>query len=97
MHNDTMHHINFKAILIGLLITIGSSTFLVAQDLSVAAAANVRFALEEIERVFEQKTKLAVEVNYSSSGKLSTQITQGAPFDVFISADEEYPLSLQKA
>ena len=68
-----------------------------AQDLSVAAAANVRFALEEIERVFEQKTKLAVEVNYSSSGKLSTQITQGAPFDVFISADEEYPLSLQKA
>lgn len=68
-----------------------------AQDLAVAAAANVRFALEDIEKAFEAKTKLKVEINYSSSGKLSTQITQGAPFDVFVSADEEYPLGLQKA
>lgn len=68
-----------------------------AQDLSVAAAANVRFALEEIEKAFEAKTKLKVEINYSSSGKLSTQIAQGAPFDVFVSADEEYPQALQKA
>lgn len=68
-----------------------------AQDLSVAAAANVRFALEEIEKAFEAKTKLRVEINYSSSGKLSSQITQGAPFDVFVSADEEYPQALQKA
>lgn len=68
-----------------------------AQDLSVAAAANVRFALEEIEKAFEAKTKLRVEINYSSSGKLSTQIIQGAPFDVFVSADEEYPQALQKA
>ena len=68
-----------------------------AQDLSVAAAANVRFALEEIEKVFEKKTKLRININYSSSGKLSTQIIQGAPFDVFVSADEEYPKNLQKA
>lgn len=68
-----------------------------AQDLAVAAAANVRFALEDIEKAFEAKTKLKVEINYSSSGKLSTQITQGAPFDVFVSADEEYPQGLQKA
>lgn len=72
-------------------------TKLTAQDLSIAAAANVRFALEEIEKAFEAKTKLKVEVNYSSSGKLSTQIAQGAPFDVFVSADEEYPQTLQKA
>jgi molybdate transport system substrate-binding protein len=68
-----------------------------AQDLSVAAAANVRFALEACEKVFEKKTNLNIAINYSSSGKLTTQITQGAPFDVFISADEEYPQSLQKA
>ncbi|WP_044233586.1 molybdate ABC transporter substrate-binding protein [Haliscomenobacter hydrossis] len=68
-----------------------------AQDLSVAAAANVRFALEELEKAFEKKTKLSININYSSSGKLSTQIIQGAPFDVFVSADEEYPQSLQKA
>lgn len=72
-------------------------TTLPAQDLSVAAAANVRFALEEIEKAFEAKTKLKVDINYSSSGKLSTQIIQGAPFDVFISADEEFPQALQKA
>lgn len=72
-------------------------TKLTGQDLSIAAAANVRFALEEIEKAFEAKTKLKVEVNYSSSGKLSTQIAQGAPFDVFVSADEEYPQALQKA
>jgi molybdate transport system substrate-binding protein len=70
---------------------------LLAQDLKVAAAANVRFALEEIEKAFEAKTKLWVDINYSSSGKLSTQIIQGAPFDVFVSADEEYPAALQKA
>lgn len=79
-------------LLVGML-----GTTLPAQDLSVAAAANVRFALEEIEKAFEAKTKLKVEINYSSSGKLSTQITQGAPFDVFVSADEEYPQALQKA
>lgn len=73
------------------------SVSLPAQDLSVAAAANVRFALEEIEKAFEAKTKLKVDINYSSSGKLSTQITQGAPFDVFVSADEEYPEALQKS
>jgi len=81
----------------GLLLSCTFSVALQAQDLSVAAAANVRFALEEIEKAFEAKTKLKVEINYSSSGKLSTQITQGAPFDVFVSADEEYPQALQKA
>lgn len=82
----------YSLLLIGVF-----STALSAQDLSVAAAANVRFALEEIEKAFEAKTKLKVDINYSSSGKLSTQITQGAPFDVFVSADEEYPQALQKA
>lgn len=80
-----------------LLLTSVFFSKLTAQDLSVAAAANVRFALEEIEKAFEAKTKLKVDVNYGSSGKLSTQITQGAPFDVFVSADEEYPQTLQKA
>lgn len=79
-----------------LLLNCVFAAALPAQDLSVAAAANVRFALEEIEKAFEAKTKLKVDINYSSSGKLSTQIIQGAPFDVFISADEEFPQALQK-
>lgn len=80
----------------GLLLSCTCSVALQAQDISVAAAANVRFALEEVEKAFEAKTKLKVDINYSSSGKLSTQITQGAPFDVFVSADEEFPQALQK-
>jgi molybdate transport system substrate-binding protein len=65
-------------------------------QLTVAAAANVQFALEELKTEFKQETGSEVQTVYGASGKLVTQIRNGAPFDVFISADTDFPDSLFK-
>lgn len=57
----------------------------------VATAANVQYVMQEIKSEFEKETGKQVEIVVSSSGKLTTQIREGAPFDVFVSADTKYP------
>ncbi|HMO52099.1 MAG TPA: molybdate ABC transporter substrate-binding protein [Kiritimatiellia bacterium] len=60
--------------------------------LTIAAAADLRYALDEIITAYRQHHAGAeVEVIYGSSGKITTQILNGAPFDVFFSADIAYP------
>lgn len=60
--------------------------------LTIAAAADLKFALEEIVARFRQAQAAAqIETIYGSSGKFHTQIRQGAPFDLFFSADIQYP------
>lgn len=54
----------------------------------VAAAANVQGALDEIIAGYTAQTGLAVRVSYGSTGNLLRQIREGAPFDLFLSADE---------
>lgn len=61
----------------------------------VAAASDLKFALDSVVSVFGKDHNCAVEVTYGSSGKLSEQITHGAPFDLFFSADISYPERLQ--
>ncbi|MBX9791335.1 MAG: molybdate ABC transporter substrate-binding protein [Pirellulales bacterium] len=57
----------------------------------IAAAADLRFALEEVAAEFNKtKPDVKVTATYGSSGNLSTQIANGAPFDVFLSADRSY-------
>lgn len=63
-------------------------------SITVAIAANVQFAMEEIKAAFEQQQGIPVDLISASSGKLSTQIRQGAPYHVFVSADTKYPDSL---
>lgn len=70
---------------------------LLAQPLRVAVAANAQFVVEQLKAAFQKKTGTPVELIVSSSGKLTTQIQQGAPYDVFLSADMEYPQTLHKA
>lgn len=63
-----------------------------AQDgpvVEVAAAADTRFALDELAAQFMRRQGVPVQVTYGSSGQLATQIEQGAPFDLFFSADEQ--------
>lgn len=62
-----------------------------AQTVRVAVAANAQFVMEELETVFEKETGIQLETIINSSGKITTQIQQGAPFDVFLSADMHYP------
>ncbi len=67
-----------------------------AQPLRVAVAANAQFVMDDLKTAFQQKTGIALETVISSSGKLTTQIQQGAPFDVFLSADMTYPKTLHE-
>ncbi|GAB3990178.1 molybdate ABC transporter substrate-binding protein [Spirosoma daeguense] len=69
---------------------------LLAQPLRVAVAANAQFVMEQLKTAFQKKTGVEVEAIVNSSGKLTTQIQQGAPYDVFLSADMEYPQTLHK-
>ena len=64
--------------------------------LIVAVAANVQYAMDEIEIAFETQSGIEIEVITGSSGKLSAQIQQGAPYDVLVSADMKYPQSLHE-
>ncbi|MGA0560622.1 molybdate ABC transporter substrate-binding protein [Larkinella sp. VNQ87] len=68
-----------------------------AQKIRVAVAANAQFVMEKLQAGFEKKTGLTVEPIVNSSGKLTAQIQHGAPFDVFLSADLDYPEILYKA
>lgn len=81
-----------RMLLFFVLITLPFATM--AQKLRVAVAANAQFVAEVLAKEFKQQTGINAELIVSSSGKLTTQIEQGAPFDVFLSADMKYPQEL---
>jgi len=61
----------------------------------VASAADLKFAMEELSKEFESKTGTRVEMTIGSSGNFFAQIESGAPFDLFFSADMDYPNKLK--
>jgi len=69
-----------------------------AQTVKVAAAADLRYAMDEVVKEFKKTNSGAnVEVIYGSSGNAFTQISNGAPFDLYFSADIVYPKKLKEA
>ncbi|MFP3341617.1 molybdate ABC transporter substrate-binding protein [Halomonas sp. SIMBA_159] len=60
----------------------------------VAAASSLQFALEEAAAQFTQQTGHALRLNFGSSGNFRRQIAQGAPFELFLSADEGFVQAL---
>ena len=78
------------------LIVLISSFAFAEEKISVAVAANFISAFKEIAADFEAKTKIKVDVTFSSTGNLYGQVTNGAPYDLFLSADEERPAKLNK-
>ena len=67
-----------------------------AADVQVAVAANVTEPAKEIAAAFKARTGQAVVLVFGSSGAFYTQITQGAPFEVFLSADAERPTKAEQ-
>ncbi len=70
-----------------------------SQTLRIAAAANLSDVLPEIIAGYKMDKNLPaqeIEVSYASSGKLYAQITSGAPYDIFLSANQEFPVKLAK-
>ncbi|MEM7368653.1 MAG: molybdate ABC transporter substrate-binding protein [Bacteroidota bacterium] len=59
--------------------------------LRIATAANVQYAMDSLVQVFATQTGIETQIILNSSGKLATQIIQGAPYDVFVSANMTYP------
>jgi molybdate transport system substrate-binding protein len=68
-----------------------------AQTLRVAAASDLQFVLPELATQYEKESGVKLEISYGSSGNFSAQIQNGAPFDVFFSADVSYPEALERS
>jgi molybdate transport system substrate-binding protein len=69
----------------------GTVSSAIAADINVAVAANFTEPAKEIAALFERKTGNKVMFSFGASGQFYTQITQDAPFQVFLSADQERP------
>jgi molybdate transport system substrate-binding protein len=88
------HSVNRRRILLVLLVTLtlafGAWRRSVPQDVPIiAAAADLQFALTDIAAQFQRETGQAVRLVFGSSGSAARQIEQGAPFQLFLSADEQ--------
>ncbi len=77
-------------LLMGVLASSGHT-----DEVRVAAASDLTFVLREIDTGFEKQSGHKLRVSYGSSGNFFAQIQSGAPFDVFFSADAEYPRKLE--
>jgi molybdate transport system substrate-binding protein len=64
--------------------------------LNIAVAANMQYAMDSIVTLFEAEEHIECEVTANASGMLTAQIEKGAPYDVFVSANMEFPRELQK-
>lgn len=82
----------FMGLTLGL-VTCKSSHY---QGITIATAANVQFAMQELTETFTQHYHIPCQLVVSSSGKLTAQIKEGAPYHLFASADLKYPTTLYK-
>ena len=68
-----------------------------AQELRVAAAADLQFALDELRADYQKQSGKRADISYGSSGNFFAQLQNGAPFDIFLSANIDYPRRLEAA
>lgn len=71
--------------------------FSAAQSITIAAAADLQFAMQDIAAGFQKQSGKQVKVIYGSSGNFIQQIQNGAPFDMFFSANLDYPKQLESS
>lgn len=80
-----------------VLASLALASALAAQTITVAAAANMKYAATDIAKEFSKESGIEVKIITGASGKLTQQIMSGAPYDAFLSADVEYPTKLANA
>lgn len=81
-----------------ILFILSSSVIFAKEKVKVAAAANLRYVLEEIKKNYEKTyPNEEIEITFGSSGTLTQQIVNGAPFDFFMAADVEFPKKVAAA
>ncbi len=90
MNTRTRHLILFLAI-------VSICEFGAAQSITVAAAADLQFAMQDVAAGFQKETGKEVKLIYGSSGNFFQQIQNGAPFDMFFSANLDYPKRLESS
>jgi molybdate transport system substrate-binding protein len=66
-----------------------------AQEITVGAAADLQFVMQDVEARFQKETGKTVKLIYGSSGNFAQQLQNGAPFDMFFSANLDYPRRLE--
>jgi molybdate transport system substrate-binding protein len=86
--------IRFRIFCISLLVLTANFCFSQGKIL-IAAASDLKFAMDSLITFYEKNNPGKIEITYGSSGKLTEQIVNGAPFDIFFSADISYPEQLK--
>jgi len=80
-----------------IILMIFFNTLVYSKTINIAVAANVSYAIESLKKEFnKQYPNIKLRVTLGSSGKLTAQIKNGAPYDIFMSANMKYPNSLYK-
>ncbi len=86
-----------RRVLVLLLLLSWMTPLARADEIKVAAAADLNYAMQDLAARFEQKTGNKVLLSFGASGNFYSQIQNGAPYDLFFSADAEYPKKLAAA
>lgn len=93
LRNEPMNRLKLLIFACAMLVAMPAH----AEKIPVAAAADLKFAMDEIVTTFKKANPgEELEVIYGSSGKFQTQIQQGAPYDLYFSADIGFPRALAK-
>lgn len=90
-----LNHLFFRAVALAAFMLPAATVR--AETTLVAVAANFTKPMEEIAAAFEKSTGHSAKLSFGSSGKFVAQIENGAPFEVFLSADENNPLKLEQS
>ena len=88
------YKIQLRQFILSFLLFFSQSIF--AQQTTVAVAANMKDAFAEINAAYKAAGNSDIRIVYGSSGNFTAQIMNGAPFNLFISADEHFPIELSK-
>ncbi len=93
-HLDRLQNAGLRLHTLGIVMYLFLMPAASAQQLRIAAAADLQFAMKDLAARFHTQTRLQLTISYGSSGNFFTQIENGAPFDLFFSADIGYPQRL---